>query len=131
MPSLRRSLTLGFAVSLLTTHFHCVCCAAWGYQAMSVAQAQATAGQSIPVGNDPLESEDETGCICRGAVMICQVAAPAVDWSLWHFTALAPELGVWASVLAEPATLAPIDSLRTRTPIAGRILRALISSFQC
>ncbi len=91
----------------------------------------AAAGQNIPMQGDLLHCPNESGCICRGAVLTVAAVAPALDLSAWDFLSLPPMVNTAVVDPALPELAAPDDSCRSCAPYSGMMLRTLISSFLC
>ncbi len=126
-----RFLTLVFAVSVATTHFNCIAHSAQGAGALAESFRLAAAGQNIPMQGDLLHCPNESGCICRGAVLTLAVVAPALDLGVWDFSCLPPSVGRTVVDRALSELALPNDACRSRTPISGKILRTLIGSLLC
>src|SRR6185437_2933575 len=126
-----RWLTFVFAACVATTHFNCIVHSAQGAGALIEALRLADAGQDYPMQGDLLRCLNESGCICRGAVLTVLAIAPALALSAWDFMCL-PSTTV-ASVLNKPlADMPPPDTpCRSCAPKSGKILRTLLSSFLC
>lgn len=126
-----RFLTLVFAVSVATTHFNCVAHSAQGAGVLAESFRLAAAGQNIPMQGDLLRCPNESGCICRGAVLTLAVVAPTLDLSSWDFFCLPPLVNGTVVDRALPELALPNDACRSRAPNSGKILRTLIGSFLC
>jgi hypothetical protein len=127
----KRSLPLLFAVCVAVCPLECFAHSAQGARILVESFRLAAAGLDIPLQGDLLRCPNESGCMCRGAVVTVIVAAPALDFSAWDFLAL-PPLGN-ASVVdrAVPDPVPPNDRFRTCAPKSGKILRTLLGSFLC
>lgn len=126
-----RWLTLVFAACVATTHFNCIAHSAQGAGALIEALRLASAGQDYPMQGDLLRCPNESGCICRGAVLTVVAVAPALDVSAWDFMCLPP--AIVASVQDGPlADSAPPDTpCRLCVPKFGKMLRTLLGSLLC
>ncbi len=111
------------ALVLVARGVHCLY-----LEAELCATARATHSQSPPI-TDPADSDpNETGCLCKGALVatVCPVAELRPQANLaWLDAAAAPSLDapVFPNEFSAPVALAP-------PPISGRTLRARCASWQ-
>jgi hypothetical protein len=126
-----RFLTLAFAACVAVCPLECIAHSAQGAGVLVESFRLAAAGQNIPLKGDLLHCPNESGCMCRGAVLVVPVVAPALDLSAWDFLALPPTFNVAVADRALPELAPPNESSRSCAPNSGKILRTLIGSFLC
>ena len=113
--------------AIVSCHFHCLAHHAAGagqlVQALTVAH-----GQPAPLSGDNPRCEDESSCICGGAVLTASAAPLTIDVTFSQLVAMpVPMLDVGAPfVLVVPA--AKFVACDDPFPISGRILRAWFAS---
>lgn len=114
---------------ILSCHFHCVVHGATGARLLGAALTAAEQGEPVPVNGETPRTENESGCICKGAVLTGVAVVPALDLAGWHAELSLP---LAPAAVSDPmAALAPL--LASHPPdaparISGRILRAWIAS---
>ncbi|HVX59752.1 MAG TPA: hypothetical protein VHC19_04095 [Pirellulales bacterium] len=126
-----RLLAVCMALAVTFNHFHCVgtSALALGVAAELGQRARLDATAPADMGAIP-ECENETGCICQGAIF---VSAPAVDvlnlascqWIIEPCAELVTQSGQ-PDLVAAFATLERENFAR---PISGRAMRAWLASF--
>lgn len=119
-------LLIGLSVTACT--FHCL-----QHQALAAAHfarfegAQREADCWAPFS--PVATEDESGCVCRGAFFVEAPQVVSVELARWcplfeQSTPLAATVALEA-----PGEYLETDEFLMRPPLAGRTLRALVGSF--
>jgi hypothetical protein len=118
--SCRTSLTWGAIALLVAANLHC----AFEWQA-----ALHYSGAQLPIESPEHDCENESGCICRGAIVAQAVVAGCLtSHSYWLVLELPPSILESESLLPDrDAQFAGWHCLSP--PISGRKLRALYSSF--
>jgi len=126
-----RFLTLVFASCVAICPLECIAHSAQGAAQLIESFRLAAAGQDIPMQGDLLRCPNESGCMCRGAVLMVPVVAPALDLSAWDFLSLPPSLDGAVMEHVLPNLVQSNAPCRSCAPKSGRILRTLIGSFLC
>src|ERR1700679_2314588 len=124
-----RILTLVFAACVAICPLECIAHSARGAGVLVESFRLAAAGQNIPLKGDLLHCPNESGCMCRGAVLVVPVVAPTLDLSAWDFLALPPSFNRAVVDRALPELAPPNVSCRPCAPNSGKILRTWIGSF--
>ncbi|HEX4129599.1 MAG TPA: hypothetical protein VHZ24_06120 [Pirellulales bacterium] len=123
---IRRLLPIVFIAAISFNHFHCVCYAAVA-AAQMLAAIRLTVAEGERLDQGPVAPcNNESGCICKGAVLIAAVPFDVVDAAVWQavpatHTLLQPSPGM---MLSSPAD----ERCHDVVPISGRILRAYLAS---
>ncbi|HWC91037.1 MAG TPA: hypothetical protein VG433_15315 [Pirellulales bacterium] len=102
---------------------------AHGARLLGAALTAAECGQPLPINGETPRTENESGCICHGAVLTAAAAVPAVDWHCWCFDLDLQPAG-WPASHPLAIAASPFDSHPPDAParITGKILRAWIAS---
>lgn len=115
-------------VAVLLTLVHCTIHAAESF----AAQATESHAPDGPAEEAPVPCEQESGCLCRGAVLARAVELPhlldAGEWTRDFACVAAPNPVLVTSVIGAASTKSGIDG---PPPISGKALRAWVSSLLC
>ena len=124
----RRPLTLATVLLLITANCHC----AWEWQAelhlLGVVAEHRAAGEPLPIGLPAPGCDDESGCICRGAIISHAASVDRITTSDWGWQIDFPSVVTGEWIACEPAAGRNPDCQRFAPPISGRQLRALYAS---
>jgi hypothetical protein len=122
---LARKLLVGcLALVLLTRTVHCL------YLDVALCAAAATAHSHTPPLSDPTDSDpNESGCLCKGALFgtPCLIAALPLQGKLLLPAPIKCSAGV---VAVGPQSAPALRGSLSPPPVSGRMLRALIASWQ-
>jgi hypothetical protein len=116
--------------AIICCHFHCVVHGAQGARMLGEALTAAECGQPVPLNGETPRTENESGCICRGAVLTAAAAAPTVDLDCWYFALDLQPVGwpAWHPLAIVTSAFAEFHPPDAPARITGRILRAWIAS---
>ena len=85
--------------------------------------------ESLPANHAPAPCDNESGCICRGAVLAEPVdSATVAPQGLEMFLELPAPLAIYKVVIA-PQDWCYLHSAHRQIPLSGRMLRARLASF--
>lgn len=125
-----RFLPLCVALAVTFTHFHCIVTSAKA-AGVTARLIERVVYERAPrdLGSIP-QCENETGCICRGAIFIAVPAVDLVDVTAcqWLFEMTAPGNESFGAKLYE-MDFAVFERQNFASPVSGRTLRALLGSF--
>ena len=118
----RRSFAIALAIVILSRAIHCL------YVDVDLCARVAAAASQTPPLADPQDSDpDESGCLCKGAVII----APCLPADLPEQGKFSPQIfGAPASLVAAVAVDSRLSDQSLPPPCTARQLRALIASWQ-
>jgi hypothetical protein len=128
--SATRFIPVFFAALVVIKHCHCICTAAQG------AGLETARAERVLAGNENVERtssprcENESSCICRGAILTAVVPHVALDLTTWTAAAFDDLV---ATVCTKELADRPFDRLVDRPGgsrlISGRTLRAHLASY--
>ena len=129
--TLRPTVAWAMVVSVLLTSIHCTLHAA--ESVVPAAQSLTSHTPDGPLREAPMPCEQESGCLCRGAILAKSVEPPCIfgagDWIRKLAITSAPQFSIVTSaIVASAGTKLGIDGPPS---ISGRALRAWVSSLQC
>ena len=119
-------ITVGLA-AIVCCHFHCVVHGASGARHLGEALTASERGQPLPINGETPRTEDESGCICHGAVLTAATVAPAIDLECC-VDLQPPGWPAWNRMATVTATFVQLHPPDAPALITGRILRAWIAS---
>jgi hypothetical protein len=119
----RKLLVSALALVVLIRAVHCL-----HVDAEACAAAKAAGTDSPPLA-DPTDSDpNESGCLCKGAVFVAPCIMPAPQPNNWLSIADFPVMPLHKALAAQSHPAA--DPGLAPSPVFGRMLRALIASWQ-
>ncbi|HEY5311096.1 MAG TPA: hypothetical protein VIK18_01210 [Pirellulales bacterium] len=116
--------------AILCCQFHCIVHSAQGARLLGAAITAAERGQPLPINGETPRTENESGCICHGAVLTVIAVAPTVDLGHWHFALDLQSAGWpgWHPMGIAATPFADVHPPDAPARITGKILRAWIAS---
>lgn len=119
------------ALAVMFNHFHCVGTSALALGVAAELGQRARLDATVPADMGAIpECENETGCICQGAIFISAPAVDSVDlascqWLVEPTAELVAKLDGPSVV----AAFASVERQKFARPISGRAMRAWLASF--
>jgi hypothetical protein len=119
------------AVAVLVCHFNCLRETAHGAGVATDSAREAASGGDLPMESESSpRQQNESGCICRGAVLYAPVNIAPLDLSTWFAAIASPEPTAGSLLAFEPEPVGAITSAQIMAkPFSARKLRALLASF--
>jgi hypothetical protein len=128
MSRFRVSISILTLAAVTACPFECLQTKATRVAYLAELRAQMMAGANLVLPPTPPRCQNETGCVCQGAVLIAVPYVDTVDLDRWDQWCL-HELAVGAQTLDAGERLPVGDEENWCRPISGRMLRALLGSF--
>ena len=125
----RRFITFCLTLLIGGAPLHCLAHA--GHQAAHAADVVHEREHTgpVPIHEDPPPCDNESGCICKGAVVVDYVDAAPLVLQLGDFVPAWDMLVGFTLVCLEPVDWGYLDVARMPAPLSARILRAHLATY--